>query len=134
MSKLDNYQFDTHLLFDDEFNKIINRHKCPTLKEDFERLKIALVQYLEDLNRFPVNICNRIAGLDSKVKFPAFIVKNFRCKGINKGSRSGFRITFLFSREEKCEEYCINCGTITRASSKYVAGDLIELYYGLILI
>ena len=73
---------------------------CPTLKEDFERLKIALVQYLEDLNRFPVNICNRIAGLDSKVKFPAFIVKNFRCKGINKGSRSGFRITFLFSRED----------------------------------
>lgn len=58
MSKLDNYQFDTHPLFDDEFNKIINRHKCPTLKED--------------LNRFPVNICNRIAGLDSKVKFPAF--------------------------------------------------------------
>lgn len=100
MSKLDNYQFDTHPLFDDEFNKIINRHKCPTLKEDFERLKIALVQYLEDLNRFPVNICNRIAGLDSKVKFPAFIVKNFRCKGINKGSRSGFRITFLFSRED----------------------------------
>lgn len=100
MSKLDNYQFDTHPLFDDEFNKIINRHKCPTLKEDFERLKIALVQYLEDLNRFPVNICNRITGLDSKVKFPAFIVKNFRCKGINKGSRSGFRITFLFSRED----------------------------------
>lgn len=40
MSKLDNYQFDTHPLFDDEFNKIINRHKCPTLKEDFERLKL----------------------------------------------------------------------------------------------
>lgn len=41
--------------------------------------------------------------------------------------------TIIFD-EEKCEEYCINCGTITRASSKYVAGDLIELYYGLILI
>ena len=50
MSKLDNYQFDTHPLFDDEFNKIINRHKCPTLKEDFKRLKFTLVQYLEDLN------------------------------------------------------------------------------------
>ena len=26
--------------------------------------------------------------------------KKFRCKGINKGSRSGFRITFLFDQEE----------------------------------
>lgn len=36
--------------------------------------------------------------------------------------------------EEKCEEYCIICGTITRASSRYVAGNKIDLAYGLIII
>ncbi len=100
MSKLDDYTFDTHPRFDEEFNKIIQKHQCPSLEKDFERLKITLVQKLEDINRFPVSLCNHISGLNSNVKLPAFIVKNFRCKGINKGSRSGFRITFLFSRED----------------------------------
>ena len=36
--------------------------------------------------------------------------------------------------EEKCEEYCTQCGTITRAASRYVAGKQIELAYGLIII
>ena len=36
--------------------------------------------------------------------------------------------------EEKCEEYCTCCGTITRAASQYVAGEKIELPYGLIII
>lgn len=36
--------------------------------------------------------------------------------------------------KEKCEEYCTECGTITRAASRYVAGTQIELTYGLILI
>lgn len=36
--------------------------------------------------------------------------------------------------EEKCEEYCINCGTITRAASRYVAGKKVDLAYGLIII
>lgn len=36
--------------------------------------------------------------------------------------------------EEKCEEYCTQCGTITRAASRYVAGKPIELAYGLIII
>lgn len=35
---------------------------------------------------------------------------------------------------EKCEEYCTQCGTITRAASRYVAGKQIELAYGLIII
>ena len=89
MSKLDDYTFDNHPLFESEFNKIIRKHQCPTLKEDFERLKLALVQNLEEFNQFPVSLCNRISGLNSNVKFPAFIVKNFRCKGIK-------RVTFRF--------------------------------------
>lgn len=36
--------------------------------------------------------------------------------------------------EEKCEEYCTQCGTITRAASRYVAGKKIDLHYGLIII
>ena len=41
-----------------------------------------------------------ISGLENNVTVPDFIIKKFRCKGINKGSRSGFRITFLFDQEE----------------------------------
>ena len=36
--------------------------------------------------------------------------------------------------KEKCEEYCTNCGTITRAASRYVAGNMIDLAYGIIII
>ena len=35
---------------------------------------------------------------------------------------------------EKCEEYCTTCGCITRASSRYVAGEKVDLPYGLIII
>jgi hypothetical protein len=42
----------------------------------------------------------RIAGLENYVNVPAFIIKKFRCEGINKGVNSGFRITFLFDKEE----------------------------------
>ena len=36
--------------------------------------------------------------------------------------------------DEKCEEYCTQCGTITRAASRYVAGKQVNLAYGLIII
>lgn len=36
--------------------------------------------------------------------------------------------------EEKCEEYCVTCGIITRAASRYVAGKKVDLAYGLIII
>lgn len=36
-----------------------------------------------------------ISGLESYVNIPAFIIKKFRCEGINRGANSGFRITFL---------------------------------------
>lgn len=41
-----------------------------------------------------------ISGLDNYVTVPAFIIKRFRCEGINKGANSGFRITFLFDKDE----------------------------------
>ena len=41
-----------------------------------------------------------MSGLDNYVTVPAFIIKKFRCEGINKGANSGFRITFLFDEDE----------------------------------
>ena len=41
-----------------------------------------------------------ISGLDNYVNIPAFIIKKFRCEGINRGVNSGFRITFLFDKDE----------------------------------
>ncbi len=100
MIDLGDYTFDCHHLFDKEFRKIIQKHQCPTLKDDFNRLKIILVQDLLDNDNFSHHICTRIKGLNSNVPYPAFIIKNFRCKGINKGSRSGFRLTFMYVKEE----------------------------------
>ncbi len=51
-------------------------------------------------NKFESHLCMRIAGLENYVNVPAFIIKKFRCEGINKGVNSGFRITFLFDKEE----------------------------------
>lgn len=106
MISLDDYIFRCDPLFKKEFNKIIRKHQCPSLKEDFKRLKMALVQDLSDNGNFSPHVCNRIKGLDSNVPYPAFIVKNFRCKGINKGSRSGFRLTFIYIKEENYFYFC----------------------------
>lgn len=42
-----------------------------------------------------------ISGLESYVTIPSFIIKKFRCEGINRGVNSGFRITFLFDKDEE---------------------------------
>lgn len=86
--------------FKNEFKKILKNKKCPTLNTDFKLLYDVLIQSLNESNTLPTYLCHRISGLDSCVTLPAFIIKKFRCEGINKGSRSGFRITFLFDKEE----------------------------------
>ena len=35
---------------------------------------------------------------------------------------------------DKCEEYCTKCGTITRAPTRFVAGEKIDLPYGILLL
>ncbi len=40
---------------------------------------------------------SKISGLDSNVTLPAFVAKVFYCKKMNKGSKSGFRITFIYN-------------------------------------
>ena len=72
---------------------------CKSLNEDFKRLKVVLIQDLEDNGKFSKHICKRIAGLDSRVSLPAFIVKSIRCTDIKKGKNSGFRLTFIYNPE-----------------------------------
>lgn len=106
MIDFQNFTFDCHPKFQKEFNKIIRKHQCPSLNDDFERLKIILIQDIEENGNFSVNFCQRIAGLDKCVCLPAFIIKKFRCKKIKKGSNSGFRLTFLFDKEEQRFYFC----------------------------
>lgn len=100
MSEYEGYSFEYHHKFKKEFNKIFKRHKCPSLKSDFKLLIQTLVLNLEEHQMFPEHVCMHIAGLDDSVKFPAFVIKKFRCKDLNRGVNSGFRITFLFDSEE----------------------------------
>lgn len=100
MTEYKGYTFEYHNKFKKEFNKILNKHHCPTLKNDFKLLYDILIQHLDESDQFSPYLCMHISGLDNQVSVPAFIIKKFRCKGINRGSRSGFRITFLFDYDE----------------------------------
>lgn len=100
MTEYKGYIFYYHPKFKKEFNKIFKKNKCPSIKKDFKLLYDVLIQELTEQNEFKANTCNRMAGLENIVTLPAFIIKKFRCKKIKKGANSGFRITFLFDKEE----------------------------------
>lgn len=100
MTEYKGYTFEYHHKFKKEFNKILNKHQCPSIKMDFLLLYDILIQHLQESNKFEPHMCRHISGLENHVTIPGFIIKNFRCMGINKGSRSGFRITFLFDKDE----------------------------------
>lgn len=99
MTEYKGYTFEYHHKFKKEFDKILTKQHCPTIKSDFKLLYDVLIQHLMDSNQFSPNMCMHMAGLENR-DVPAFIIKKFHCKGINKGSRSGFRITFLFDIDE----------------------------------
>lgn len=101
MTDYKGYSFLYHPKFKKEFNKIFKKHQCPTVKEDFKLLYDVLIEQLKTHDNFKDHhLCKSIQGLEDCVLFSPYIIKQFRCKGINKGSRSGFRITFLFDVEE----------------------------------
>ncbi len=100
MTEYKGYTFEYHNKFKKEFQKIFTRHQCPTIKSDFKLLYDILIQHLLESNKFESHVCMRIAGLENYVNVPAFIIKKFRCEGINKGVNSGFRITFIFDKDE----------------------------------
>ena len=90
------YKIKTYPKFDKEFNKLIK--KCPSLEEDFKRLKNVLLLDLSTGDYYlPDDRYHQIQRLD--VKFPVFKIKKFKCKTIPKGNRSGFRFIFVLSRK-----------------------------------
>ncbi|MBQ9161312.1 MAG: hypothetical protein IJ122_08360 [Methanobrevibacter sp.] len=78
--------------------------KCTSLEKDFERFEKALKIKIKE-NDYKVPVDNKkifkIAGLDKRVTFPAFVVKSFYCENMNKCSNSGFRVTFVYDPVEK---------------------------------
>ena len=74
--------------------------KCPSIERDFQRFEKALKIQIKE-NNFTVPVDNkrifRSSGLNKNVIYPAFVVKAFYCEKMNKGSRSGFRITFIYN-------------------------------------
>jgi len=80
--------FTTVPEFDSEFDKLLKKYR--SLKEDLGVLKAVLLKYPRGYE--PVIF--RIPGLDIETEI--YKVKNFRCKALNRGSRSGIRIIYAY--------------------------------------
>ncbi|MGL6298433.1 MAG: hypothetical protein ACRC1M_04630 [Methanobacteriaceae archaeon] len=90
------YRFDYHKSFQKEFNKMSKR--CPSLEEDFERFKKAILVDLDLFNnKLPERKYLKISGLGNTVKLPIFKFRNFRCKTHKKNK---FRFIFIFHEAE----------------------------------
>ena len=79
------------------------KRKCPSIDEDFERFEKALKVDLKDNDyKIPLDTkkYSKISGLDKNVTLPVFVAKVFYCKKMNKGSKSGFRISFIYDQDE----------------------------------
>lgn len=79
------------------------KRKCNSIDEDFERFEKALKVDQKDNNyKIPLDTkkYSKISGLDKNVTLPAFVAKVFYCKKMNKGSKSGFRISFIYDPDE----------------------------------
>lgn len=77
--------------------------KCPSIEKDFNRFLKSLITDIQYNNsEVPLNTkkYSRIAGLNKAVYLPAFVAKVFYCEKMNKGSKSGFRITFIYDDTE----------------------------------
>lgn len=86
-----------HPKFDDDCKYLFK--KCRSLETDLKRFKLSLIDDLISNNGIvPTN--NKIFFKVNKLNagLPVFKVKRFRCKSINKGSNSGFRLVFAYDR------------------------------------
>ena len=94
------YTIKTYPKFDKEFKKLSK--KCPSLENDFKRLKnVLLLDLKRGHHRLTQERYKQIPGLGSKVKFPVFKIRKFRCKSIKQGNQSSFRFIFILSRKHK---------------------------------
>ncbi len=94
MSQIDVGYHKKFLKEKDKFVKI-----CPSIEGDFEVfLDILKTDIIYNNYNVPTNNKKyyKIAGLDKKVFMPAFVAKAFYCEKMNKGRKSGFRITFIY--------------------------------------
>ena len=81
-------EFTSVAEFDSEFDKLLKKYR--SLKEDLEVLKTILLKY--PIGYEPITF--RIPGLG--IETPIYKVKNFRCKALNRGSRSGIRVIYAY--------------------------------------
>lgn len=81
-------EFATLHEFDSEFDKLFK--KFHSLNEDLDVLKAVLLKY----PRGYAPIIFRVPGLGIETEI--YKVKNFRCKALNRGSRSGIRIIYAY--------------------------------------
>ena len=90
-----------HKRFLREKRKLMREY--PSIENDFEDFKTALITDIR-YNNYSVPHDNkkyfRITGLDETVSLPAFLGKAFYCEKMNKGSNSGFRVTFIYDPSE----------------------------------
>lgn len=86
-------EFTSLIEFDSEFADLSKKYR--SLKEDLEVLKAVLLKYPRGYE--PVIF--RIPGLG--VETEVYKVKNFRCKALNRGSRSGIRVVYAYLEAKK---------------------------------
>ncbi len=89
-------EFTTLHEFDSEFNKLFKKYR--SLDDDLEVLKSIL---LKNPRGYEPHVF-RIPGLGIETEI--YKVKNFRCKALQRGSRSGIRVIYAyFEAEERIE-------------------------------
>jgi mRNA-degrading endonuclease RelE of RelBE toxin-antitoxin system len=92
-----NFVFKSHPKFNKECKKL--SRKCPSIKEDIDRLKKALEESLiSNDSQVPTNNKNYVHVSRINSSLPVFKARRFRCRKINKGANSGFRLVFAYYR------------------------------------
>lgn len=90
-------EFSTVPEFGSDFKHLLKKYR--SLEEDLEVLKAVLLKYPRGYEPFVF----RIQGLGIETEI--YKVKNFRCKALNKGSRSGIRVIYAYSELEQKIEF-----------------------------
>ncbi len=82
-----------------EFSKDVKKlhKKFKSIYGDLETFKKALISELP--NRLSGTV--RVSNLGQDVKNSIYKVRHFRCKALNKGSRSGMRIIYAYEQNEE---------------------------------
>lgn len=83
--------------FDSEFDRLLKKYR--SLKEDLKVLKIILLKYPRGYEP----IIFRISGLGIETEI--YKVKNFRCRALNRGSRSGIRVVYAYFEAKQQIEF-----------------------------